>query len=156
MPKEEEDPSMPCNDVTEVIRIDLDHEDSVTGYELTKRTCGRAVGALTLIGDWVKGRSATDLLSVDLDAFQAAHPAADDAEEFLYLKHLFAIQSGLSVYLGIDAGGVDEGCVAESIGCGEDGMEFVGQIKIDVLTDKIASCGKCKGCGVKKRAKSPA
>jgi len=149
---------MPCDDVTEVLHLLLDPEDRVQGYSLIKRTCGRAVGERSLIHAWAAGRSAVDILGADLDAFLDAHAPADgsdtaEAEELLALKHLFALQAGLAVLAGDASGAAGETCAIESMVYGPEGCEFVGQVRVDVLTDKIKACGRCGvGCGRRKAA----
>lgn len=141
---------MPCTDVTEVLRLTFDEADRLTGYELSKRTCGRAVGEKSLIAAWACGRAAGELLDADIDAFLAAHPTPDETEEFLLLKHFFALRSGLAVYLGFEPGGPGDACAIASIGHGPGDTEFVGELKVEILTEQIRSCGKCgKACGVR-------
>lgn len=149
---------MPCDDVTEVLRVLLDPQDRVQGYSLIKRTCGRAVGELSLIHAWVAGRHADDILGADLDAFMDAHAPADgsdmaEAEELLALKHLFALQAGLSVIIGEASGAAGETCAIESMVYGPEGCEFVGQVRVDILAEKIKACGRCgSGCGKRRAA----
>jgi hypothetical protein len=155
-PTIEKTDTMPCDDVTEVLRVLLDPEDRVQGYSLIKRTCGRAVGELSLIHAWAAGLPAADILAADLDVFLDAHTPADgsemaEAEELLALKHLFALQAGLAVIAGEASGAAGETCAIESMVYGPEGCEFVGQVRIDILADKIKACGRCgTGCGRKR------
>ena len=148
-----ENPTMPCDDVTEVLRVLLDPQDRVQGYSLIKQTCGRAVGERSLIHAWAADRTAADILAADLDVFLAAHAPADDspeaeAEELLALKHLFALQAGLAVVIGEASGAAGETCAIESMVYGPEGCEFIGQVRVDILADKIKACGRCgSGCG---------
>ncbi len=143
---------MPCEDVTEIIVLRLDAEDRLTGYELTKRTCGKAVGLVSLLEEEVVGQRAEDLLNADIDEFLDRHPTEDEAEEYLHLKHHFAIRAGLAVLLGHDSGSIFDLCTAEAVTCDDQGgTEFTGQLKIAVLAEKIKSCGRaCGTCGTKK------
>lgn len=143
---------MPCEDVSEIIELRLDARDRLTGYELKKMTCGRAVGLASLLEDEVTGLAAADLLTADVEQFLDRHPTDDEAEEYLYLKHHFAIRAGLAVLLGHEGGSIFDLCTAEAVTCDADGgTEFVGRLKIAILTDRIKSCGRaCKGCGTKK------
>lgn len=146
---------MPCDDITEVLRVVLDDNDRIASYELNKRTCGRAVGEVSLLAEWVAGRAAEDVLAADLDAFLDAFPTEDEAEEFLYLKHFFALRMGLLVLTGAEPGGAGEPCAIASMGYGPEGTELIAHLRVEVLASQISSCGRCgKGCGSKKAAAS--
>ncbi|MEQ8821548.1 MAG: hypothetical protein RLY93_15040 [Sumerlaeia bacterium] len=144
---------MPCNDITETVRLVLDLDDNVLDYSLIKRSCGKAVGERSLILSWIRGRRADDLLNDDVEAFLEAYPNEDETLEFLYLKHFFAVRAGLAVLTGRECGSIGSECVAQSITCDTEGTEFIGQLKIAVLTEKIKSCGGCGSCGSKKKAR---
>jgi len=143
---------MPCDDVTEILRVTFDPDERLEGYSLIKRTCGRAVGEQSLIHQWASGMTAEQILEADLDRFLADNPTEDEAEQFLLLKHFFALRSGLEVLVGAASGGAEEACAVDTLTYGDEGTEFVGQLKIDVLTEKVKSCGRCgKGCGALRR-----
>ena len=55
---------MPCNDITEKLKIKLDSENKLTDYHLTKRTCGGAVGADSLLLDKLKGETAESIVAM--------------------------------------------------------------------------------------------
>lgn len=138
---------MPCSDVTEVLEIRLDDADRLESYSFVKRTCGQAVGEAALILDWVRGESADFFLTVQPEDFLDTHGITDSLEEFLVLKHLFAIQSAVEVHFGLAPGRPDDAFAPSAIEY-EDGVTVVrGLIALDIVTDKIASCGNCRGCG---------
>lgn len=138
---------MPCKDVTEYIRVVLDASDTLKEYRFIKRTCGQGVGADALLLDQLKGRSLTWFLEADADAFLQEFPAGDELEEFLTLKHFFAIQGALEVLSGKAAGGPGAVCAAAEIACDDSDLVIDARINVDLLTDRIRSCGNCKGCG---------
>ncbi len=145
---------MPCDDVTEVLRLTLRPDDRLEGYSLIKRTCGRAVGEQSLVHPWAVGMTPEDLLAADLDDFLEANPTDDEAEQYLLLKHFFALRSGLEVLVGLSSGGAEDPCAVDTLTFGEEGTEFIGQLRVDILTEQVKSCGRCGvGCG-KKRVKS--
>ncbi|MBI1292026.1 hypothetical protein GC173_12410 [bacterium] len=142
---------MPCNDVTELLRVVLDAEDSLVGYELIKRSCGRAVGERSLLLDRWNGHTAAAILTLDGDEFAEALDVSDDTELVLTMKHFFAVQSGLRVLLGQESGGALDPVRVASIGTTHTGgLVLEAEIAIDVLTEKIQACGRCRGCGVKR------
>ena len=143
---------MPCDDITEILTMDFDAQDRLTGYKLTKRSCGRAVGQESLLLEWAEDSPAEALAAFDVECFLDAFPTEDETEEFLFLKHFFALKSGVAVYLGYESGGANDPCAMGSVAYGPEGTEVVVELKIDVLAEKIKSCGRCgKGCGAAKK-----
>lgn len=144
---------MPCSDVTEHILVVVDDEDRLKSYEFTKRTCGQGVGAAGLLQEILGGMRVEAILAITPDAFVHDHPVAEPIEEFLGLKHLIAVQSALEVLVGTSSGGPDAICAAAEISF-EDGETVIfGRIAVDLVTEKISSCGACRGCGKERKAK---
>lgn len=144
---------MPCNDVTELLEVTLDAEERLVDYRFSKRTCGQGVGAASLLIDQLQGRTLDELLHKTAVEFLDEFPIPDEIEEFLSLKHLFAIQGALEVYTGAESGGPKDAFAASGIEYGADAIVIQGRISVDVVTEKIEACGGCKGCGTA-RAKS--
>jgi hypothetical protein len=145
---------MPCSDVTELIEVVVDAQDRLATYRFVKRTCGQGVGLDTLLMPVLGGQPVDTILAWDLDAFLEAHPAPEGIEEFLALKHLVAVQAALQVMTGAASGGPGDLCAAAEVEMDEDGhLRLLGQIAVDLVTEHIASCGNCKGCGKTKTKK---
>lgn len=142
---------MPCSDVTEVIEVELDAEDRLTHYRFAKRTCGQGIGADSLLIERIAGRSLDELITVTAEEFLDEAGIADEVEEFLSLKHLFAVQSALEVLTGKEPGRKDDPFAAAEVTCGDDGTRIKGLISIDLVTEKIKACGGCRGCGAASR-----
>ena len=138
---------MPCKDVTEVLEVVLDADDALKDYRFAKRTCGQGVGAAALLIDQLRGRPAEELLHKTAQEFLGEFPIADPLEEFLSLKHLFAIQGALEVYAGLESGAKRSAFAVGGIEYGDDETRIHGRIAIDVVTEKIKSCGGCSSCG---------
>lgn len=140
---------MPCKDVTERIRVAFDDQDCLADYFYRKRTCGQGVGAGNLLLDAFRGKDATWFLDADPVALIDAMQIADELEEFLAYKHFFAVQGAVEVLLGKAAGIAGKDCIAAEVGYDYASGETVieGEIPVDLLTEKIRSCGGCKGCG---------
>ncbi len=141
---------MPCKDVTELLEVVLDADDRLKDYTFSKRTCGQGVGMANLLIEQLRGRSATELQQKSAQDFLAEFPIADPVEEFLSLKHLFALQGALEVYAGIESGGKQSAFAVGGIEYGEDETRIHGRISIDIVTEKIKSCGGCSSCGSEK------
>jgi len=138
---------MPCKDVTEVLEVILTADDSLKDYRFSKRTCGQGVGAANLIIDQLRGRPMAELLNKTAQEFLGEFPIPDPVEEFLSLKHLFAIQGALEVYAGLESGAKQSAFAVAGVEYGEDETRISGRIGVDILTEKIKSCGGCKSCG---------
>lgn len=151
---------MPCKDVTERIRVVVDAEDRLKDYGFSKRTCGQGIGSATLLLDHLAGLSIDDLLAWDaeiaLNTFPIANPGTKegDIEEFLTLKHFFAVQSALEVLVGREPGRKGDLCSAADISFDDGEMVIEALIDVDIVTDRIKSCGNCGSCGAKKKKKS--
>jgi hypothetical protein len=142
---------MPCNDVTEIIEVTLDGDDRLADYAYSKRTCGQGIGAGSLLIDQLLGRTVDDLIAADVEEVRAAFPIENELEEFLALKHFFAIQAVLEVLTGKEPGGKHDPCAAAEIAYETDHVTITGQIDVDIVTDKIKSCGGCGTCGRSKK-----
>ncbi len=138
---------MPCSDVTEMIHVEIDGEDCLKDYYFSKRTCGQGVGAGNLLIDQLRGWSVDRLIELDADTYIDMFPVEDPLEEFLGLKHFFAIQSVLEVLTGKEPGGKNDPCAAAEVSYGDGALIIEGQIAVDLVTEKIKSCGNCRGCG---------
>ncbi len=143
---------MPCSDVTECISVVVGPGDLLADYQFQKRTCGQGVGAGRLLEEILLGRTVDDVLDYDAERFLSEHPVDGGLEEFLMLKHLFAVQSALEVLTGKEPGSAGDPCAAAAITYEPSGEIIISaQIAVDLMTEKIKSCGGCKGCGKSKK-----
>ncbi len=144
---------MPCKDVTEVIEVVLDAQDCLKSYSFRKRTCGQGVGVDTLLMDVLGGMAVEELLAISPEQFIETWPAAEPIEEFLGLKHLIALQSALEVLLGREAGGPGSICATAEVAFDEGDTIITSVISLDLVEEKIKSCGNCSGCGTTRKVK---
>jgi hypothetical protein len=135
---------MPCSDVSENLHLRFDYEDRVTYYSLSKDTCSGAVGQPSLLRKWIRNRSARDILATSGEDLHAFFPTRSQTWQFLYAKHLFAVQRAIRALTGDLSGSPQESCSVESVSYGPEGIELRARIRIDLLTDEIRAC---KGCG---------
>lgn len=144
---------MPCSDVTEVLRLILDPKERVVNYALNKRTCGGGVGDPSLIAYWVNGRLCSEILETSPHDFLRMNPTQDTIQEFLRLKHFFAVQGGLKSFIGLESGGPHDSCALDKVAYKSDGTtELTIEVKVKVITEKIQGCGSCGSCGTKNPA----
>ncbi len=121
---------MPCDDVGESVRVLLDNKERIIDYSLQKRTCGKSIGEISLIGKRLHGRTATEILELDLETFLIESESQDETQRYLIMKHFLAIQSVLAVYFGRLSGSVDNYCTVESIDVGPSNIEILAHLKI--------------------------
>ncbi|MCC6545561.1 hypothetical protein IT570_00210 [Candidatus Sumerlaeota bacterium] len=138
---------MPCTDVTELLRLRLDDGDRIVGYELIKRTCGRAVGERSLLAQEFVGADANEVAKLTADDFAETLPDMRDEEFVLSLKHFFAVRAGARVLIGHMSGGANDPIRVAKVGYEGNEVILEAEVVIDVITEEIKACGKCKGCG---------
>jgi hypothetical protein len=137
---------MPCNDVAEILKINLDQEGKLLHYSLSKGTCGGGVGEESLLKSWLMAKPAEEIIDAAAESLIDAYadsPARGGIENFLLAKHLNAVQRGLAVLLGLEDGAVADPCVVDSINYGPEGIKFVGRLKPSLKPENIKSCGGC-------------
>lgn len=134
---------MPCNDITEILKIKLDGDNRIVSYSLTKNTCGGGVGIGSAIEGWLKNRPAEEVLESSLNSFLEAHPIDSDQPEFFMRKNFEAVHNGLAVMLGYRSGTADDSCAVDTISYGPDGTELIARIRVSLETRNINSCGSC-------------
>ncbi len=131
---------MPCNDITEKIRIVLDRNDRLKSYRLFKKTCGDAIGAESLLSDKLTGLSIDDILLSDKVTSYGTKTSGDQIERFLNLKHLLAIRAALLSFTGRNSAGVNDTCTMAGISYDGDDTIIDAEIDIGLLTEKIEAC----------------
>ncbi|MCP4581346.1 MAG: hypothetical protein GY839_06985 [candidate division Zixibacteria bacterium] len=133
---------MSCNDLTEILKISLDNDGRLIDYSLKKLTCDRAVADSALLLDILKGRTADEILAVSIESLSPEEPPKDNTDEYLQVKHLQAVQSGLEVLMGHREGRSDNHCLIDTISHGLEGTELTARIKFDFQTENIKSCSE--------------
>jgi hypothetical protein len=136
---------MPCDNVTELMRVVIDHKERLISYRLLKRTCGGAVGAESLLLEKLRGRAISELLGLHADKFCQENIVQGEVEEFLSLKHFFALKAVLEAFAGYQPAGGDATCILSGINYDTQGTTIDAEIAVGVVTDLIKSCGHCGG-----------
>lgn len=138
---------MPCTDVSENLKLTLDYQDRVIYYHLAKDTCSGAVGKPSLLKKWIRNRPADEVLQATAETIHTFFPTRSKTWQFLYAKHLFAVQQALRALMGIDSARPEDYCAIHSIIHTPDGVEMYARLTIDSITDEIEACGGCASCG---------
>ena len=138
---------MPCNDITDSLKILLDPEDRLQKYALRKKTCGSDVGRRSLLLKWFRNKSAEEILALSPEALFLEYPTNSKTWEYLYVKHFLAVKSGLSIMLGKEPGGINDYCTVDSIEYTPEGTIIQVEISVEGMTDDIKACGNCNSCG---------
>jgi hypothetical protein len=133
---------MPCNNITEMIRLRLDHNNHFIDYSLTKQSCDRAIGESSLINKLIKGRTVEQILDITAESILPGNVSTSTENLYLYTKHLQIIQSVLAIWLGQRDGQAGERCVIDAINHDEAGIELIAIIKLNLHTENIISCGQ--------------
>jgi len=120
---------MTCRDTSEIIKIVLDPDERLRDYSFQKESCGRLIGEENLIGRWLFGKTAGEILEIDLADFEQLITQEDDLKHFLALKHFVAVQKGLAVLLGRTPGGLEDSCSVEYIDHSPAGLKMVAHLR---------------------------
>ncbi len=131
---------MPCDDITEQIRIVLDRNERLKSYRLFKKTCGDAIGGESRLLDRLKGLSIDDLLHLDMFTLHQPHADDDRIEKFLSLKHIFAVRATLVSFTGRGSAGIGDTCTIAGIDYDGDDTIIDAEINIGLITDQIEAC----------------
>jgi hypothetical protein len=136
---------MPCENVTESIRIELCPDGRLKSYSLRKLTCGVSIGAESMLIDQVHGRTILEIMTMDPAVFRTEN--AFNINKFLRLKHLIALKMALEAYTGQSSGAVSSACKIAEINYDKSGVIIDADIEVDIMVDKIKACGPCdSGC----------
>lgn len=81
-----------------------------------------------------------------VNEFLSAFPVTDEVQEYLLLKHFFAVQSGIRILLGEETGRPDDFCAVESIEYHPDGIDLLAHLRIEAVTEQIQACNRCSNC----------
>jgi hypothetical protein len=131
---------MPCCDITEVLKLTIGNDDRVTGYSLSKLSCGAAVGGDTSILEWVRGRKVDEVLGATVEGVLKDNSFSNGRDEFLTRKHLESVQKGLAAVLGRADASAGDLCAIESINYGPEGLEATAYLRSNLDTADIEGC----------------
>ena len=137
---------MPCSDISERIIVELDPDDRVIRYTLAKETCGAEVGQLSLLLPLIHTSRVDDIIALDSFGFTEAWESLPPNEEFLYFKHLFALQETLRVYAGQSEGHQGAKVALAKVSHSPEGIYLSGLVDIEGITEDIRACGNCRSC----------
>jgi hypothetical protein len=137
---------MPCSDVTELLTIDLDTDDRIRSYSLTKKTCGGTMGRDSLILKMINGKQAEELIATPIEVFYRDIRFSSDLKEMVYSKHYLAVQAGLAEFLGLPGRASRGACDLESVEYGPEGSAITARVRVALATSEITSCGTCASC----------
>jgi hypothetical protein len=129
---------MPCKDITDEIEIILDNNDCLNSYKLTKKTCGRQVTSFDEVEQIIVGMHVDKIVDLSIHDLIISNDFGE--LEYLFVKHIVAVQSGLKVMLGHDSGTVEDFCAMVKIEQTETGTAFEANIDGTGLKKAIKSC----------------
>ena len=138
---------MPCDDITDSLKILVDQNDNFVRYTLSKKTCGSDVGRRAMLTKWLKNRPMTEILDISPEELFAEFPTKSKTWEYLYLKHFIAIKSGIGIIIGENSGGVKDFCTVDSIEYTPEGITLLAELSAGGINDEIEACSGCGTCG---------
>ncbi len=131
---------MPCKDTTAQAIITLDEKERLTGFDFSKITCQKEIGAGTQFEQWALGKSIDELIAVDFLGLIARFDLQDSESQFLLYLEREALQSGLSHYIGnIDEANLER-YKLDSIDYQESGVEIRLIVTPPEEMPKIVAC----------------
>lgn len=127
---------MPCNDISELHKIVLNHQDILIDYETVKKTCGREIGDQKNFEEY-KNKEMMEILDL---------PYSEDMDIFQRKYHI-SIKSSLCAFLGLEP--MFNNLTTELLGVEteENAINILTKITLNVPIEKITPCAK--GCGTK-------
>ncbi|HET6347197.1 MAG TPA: hypothetical protein VFH51_19850 [Myxococcota bacterium] len=131
--------------------LQLDANDSLIHYSLTKRTCGAEIGDASLLLPRLRHAPLETLLDLDTADLQGRFGPIEAPEEFLYAKHAVALCAAAEVLTGRAAGEPGSLCTTTCVVGDSDGLVFEGLIGIEAVTARIKACGNCGSCGSRRK-----
>jgi len=139
---------MPCQDLTEILKIKLDQNENLINYSLSKKTCHKSIGTEGLLLGFLIKKSITKIIELKLEEI-LLKIENNPITEYLHKKHLISINKALNVYIGqptttnpeVRLESIEHNQSKETI--------LIFTIKLNLNTAKIIPCGnKCskKNC----------
>ena len=135
---------MPCSDQTERLTLDLNSDDCVRDFTLYELTSQQPAGGSELLSI-VRGMPAPSLLEVGPD--QLINTQVEDDSAFMLREQLFALKGAMAVMYGETATGYLRAFEMHELEFDESGTRLVGEVAINIIAEKINSCGGCR-CSV--------
>lgn len=134
---------MPCDNISESIRIALDSDDRLKSYRLYKKSCGAEVGDESLLQYQLRDRTVTEILNLGIEQFTRGIAGLNEIDRFLATKHFFAVRLALKVLIGKQDGGPNVDCRIVEINYDEEGLTFEADIELAAVAGKIRECAQC-------------
>lgn len=132
---------MPCSDQTERLTLDLNSDDCVRAFSLYKLTCHQPVGGSELL-TMIRDLPACSLLEMGLDQLISAQ--VNDVRASMLRKQFFALKGAIAVMYGATASGFLQAFNLHELEFDESGIRLVGEVAVNVIAEKINSCGACR------------
>ena len=87
-----------------------------------------------------------DIIALDSFGLIDAWAELSPSDEFLYFKHLFALQETLRVYAGHSHGHQGAKVALAKVSHSTQGIYLSGLVDIQGITEDIRACGNCRSC----------
>ncbi len=138
---------MPCGDISETIRLELDGNDKLLDYTFSKRACGGNIGQKSMLLDQLKGFSARQIIDLEQSKLLDMLNPENSTEGFLAIKHLTIMQTCFLMLYGEMSNKTRNPVRIYSINHTPNGIELEADVKLNLDVKKIDPCNNC-GCGL--------
>lgn len=134
---------MPCGDITEKIRLSIDNDERIVSYQFSKITCGGSIGGDLPLGQPLIGTRLDSIMEMTEGSDRLSGISSSDMNEFIKIKQIRTIKHVIKVYLGREAGGIDNQCTIAGIEYDDQGVTIDAQIKMSLDAGKVQACDHC-------------
>lgn len=140
---------MPCNDLTEILHLELDNKDRIKNYIIFKLSCSKRIGNTNVLLDWLKQKELSELLNINSQDMLREIGELDADQKFLCIKHFEHIKDALKIILGDEKGSKGANCIIHSYDQCDKGVKIKILINSNIDPLNNPGCGACSGCNNK-------
>jgi hypothetical protein len=133
---------MPCKDTSSMVKIKLDLDEHLLGFDFSKITCSKEIGGGTGYLEFCTGKSAEEILKIHFNDLTRTLGLDDPDDQFFLYLEWDALRTALCQYLGNDEDVDRERYQLYSIAHEENFIEIFQVIHPEQNMPKLISCFK--------------
>jgi hypothetical protein len=135
---------MPCVNHIGYLELELDQQDRLIGFSLTKFNCSLPPGGITLL-PYLKNTPARSIIDGTLGDFIPSKLSLTPAISTLLEKQFLSLQTALSIYLGGEQDIAGLSFSLKSVNHDASSTHLDGYITLGTTWENILGCGGCRG-----------
>ncbi len=140
---------MPCVNYIGYLEFELDLQDRLIGFSLTKFNCSLPPGGITIL-PYVKNTSARSIIDGTLGDFIPSKLSLTPAISILLEKQFLSLQTALSIYVGGEIDSTGLSFSLKSVTHDTYATRLDGYITLGSTWENILGCGSCKSGGFRR------